>query len=332
MGGARLFVTAAAIGLWAAAAPARAEVGEVRLAYQYGFIYLPMEIAAHGGLVAARAKELGVAPLKVTTQRFSGTPAMNEALISGNSDMGALGLPGVLIAWEKTRQAFKALAAMPVTSFVLYTNKPEIKSLADFKEGDRIAQPAPNSVQGIFIRMGMEKLYGPGQYVRADKLLVGLPHPDAYAALLSGTEITGYFSVPPYQQMLKTDPRVHVVTTSKEILGGVEASGSAVLASQRFVDANPKLSRAVLLALDDANRMIRERPREAAEIYIKADNSKLTPEQVVEILTDGSHGWQSEPSGVLAVSQFMARTGMLQEAPKSWKDVFFPLIHDREGS
>ena len=331
-GKARLAAIAAAAAFVGAAAPAGAEVRELRLAYQYGFIYLPIEIAAHAGLVEARAKELGVSDLKVTTQRFSGTPAMNEALISGNVDMGALGLPGVLIAWEKTRHAFKALAAMPLTSFFLYTNKPEIKTLADFKEGDRIALPAPNSGQGIFLKMGFEKLYGEGQHVRADRLMVALPHPDAFAALTTGTQVTGYFSVPPYSQMLAKDSHVHLVTTAKEILGGFEASGSGVLVSQRFVDANPKVSLAVLRGIEDADKLIRERPSEAAKIFIEAENSKLAPDLVEEILTDGSHGWQVEPSGVVALGGFMAKIGMLQEAPKSWKDVFFPLIHDREGS
>jgi NitT/TauT family transport system substrate-binding protein len=312
--------------------PAAAEVAEIRLGSQYGFIYLPLEIAANAGLIAKRAKELGAGDVKATVQRFSGTPAMNEALISGNVDMGAIGLPGALIGWEKTKHTFKALCAMPLTSFTLYSNKPEIKSLADFKDDDRIALPAPNSGQGIFLRMGMEKMFGPGQYTRADKLMVGLPHPDAYAALISGKQITGHFAVPPYSQMEAKQPKLHVVTTSKEILGGFEASGSGVLVSQRFVDANPKLSRAVLLGIEDADRLIKERPREAAEIFIKAESSKLPVEDVVEILTDGSHGWQIEPSGVVALGSFMARTGMLEKAPASWKDVFFPFIHDRQGS
>jgi NitT/TauT family transport system substrate-binding protein len=324
-----LLVAAALVALTGSA---QAEVAELRLAYQYGFIYLPMEIAAHAGLIEKRAKELGVGELKVTTQRFSGTPAMNEALISGNVDMGALGLPGVLIGWEKTKHSFKALAAMPLTSFTLYTNKPEIKSLADFKEGDRIALPAPNSGQGIFLKMGFEKLFGEGQQARADKLMVALPHPDAIAALTTGTQVTGYFAVPPYSQMLAKDSRVHAVTTAKEILGGFEASGAGVLGSQRFVGANPKVSRAVLLGIEDANKVIRENPREAAETYIKAENSKLPVDLVVEILTDGSHGWQVEPSGVVALGSFMAKIGMLHEAPKTWQDVFFPLIHDRKGS
>jgi NitT/TauT family transport system substrate-binding protein len=38
------------------------------------------------------------------------------------------------------------------------------------------------------------------------------------------------------------------------------------------------------------------------------------------------------PSGVERYARFMARTGQLKNEPKSWQDVFFPFIHDRNGS
>jgi NitT/TauT family transport system substrate-binding protein len=31
-------------------------------------------------------------------------------------------------------------------------------------------------------------------------------------------------------------------------------------------------------------------------------------------------------------ASFMASVGSLKEAPKSWKDLFFPEIHDEKGS
>jgi NitT/TauT family transport system substrate-binding protein len=316
----------------AGAAPAWAEIGEVRIGFQFGFIYLPISVAANAGLVQARAKELGIPDLKVTTRIISGTPAINEALISGTIDLGALGLPGVLIGWDKTRGELKALAAMPPPAFVLYSNKPEIKSRAVFKADDRIALPAPVSGQGIFLRMGMEQVFGPGEYKRADTLMVSLPHPDAVAALTSGKVVSGYFASPPFSQMLAKNPAVHVVSTSKQILGGTEVSGAGLVASQRFIDANPNVARAVLLGIEDANRLIRERPREAAEIFIKTESSKMPIEDVVAILGDGSHVWQIEPQGIEKLAAFMAKTGMLKTAPASWKEVFFPLLHDRNGS
>ncbi len=316
------------------AAPARSETAEVRIGLQYGFIYLPIEIARSEGFIEKRAEELGVGKVKVTLRRFSGTPAMNEALLSNNVDFGALGLPGLLIVWEKTRGrlAVKGLAGMPLNAFFLYTNKPAIKSLADFTERDRIAVPAPNSGQGILLEMAAEKLFGPGQFTRVDKLMVSLPHPDATTALLAGGSIAGYFSVPPYSQILARDSRVHLVTTSKEIFGGFEASGAGLAGSQHFIDTNPLVSRAVLMGLDDAMRLWKDNPRRAAEIYLASEPAKLAIEDVVEILRDGSTSPQVAPQGVMALAAFMAKTGMLKTPPQSWKDVFFPLIHDRDGN
>ncbi len=316
------------------AASARSETAEVRIGLQYGFIYLPIEIARSEGFIEKRAEELGVGKVKVTLRRFSGTPAMNDALLSNNVDFGALGLPGLLIVWEKTRGrlAVKGLAGMPLNAFFLYTNKPAIKSLADFTEQDRIAVPAPNSGQGILLEMAAEKLFGPGQFTRADKLMVSLPHPDATTALLAGGTIAGYFSVPPYSQILARDSRVHLVTTSKEIFGGFEASGAGLAGSQQFIDTNPLVSRAVLMGLDDAMRLWKENPRRAAEIYLASEPAKLAIEDVVEILRDGSTIPQVAPQGVMALAAFMTKTGMLKTPPRSWKEVFFPLVHDRDGN
>jgi NitT/TauT family transport system substrate-binding protein len=315
-------------------ASARAETDRVRIGLQYGFIYLPIEIARSEGFIEKRAQELGAGKVTVALQRFSGTPAMNDALLSGNIDFGALGLPGLLIVWEKTRGrlGIKGLAGMPLNAFFLYTNKQAIKSLADFTEQDRIAVPAPNSGQGIMLEMAAEKLFGPGQYARADRMMISLPHPDATSALLAGGTIVGYFSVPPYSQILARDSRVHLVTTSKEILGGFEASGAGLGGSERFVDANPRVSRAVLMGIDDAMLLWKGNPRRAAEIYLAAEPAKLSVDDVVAILRDGSTVPQTAPQGVMALAGFMARTGMLKTPPQSWKDVFFPLIHDRDGN
>ena len=86
-----------------AAAPARAEVNEVHIGIQYGLIYLPVVVADAQGFFAIEAKKAGLPDLKVTVQRFSGSPAITDAVLSGNIDVGAFGTPGLLIAWEKTK-------------------------------------------------------------------------------------------------------------------------------------------------------------------------------------------------------------------------------------
>src|SRR5580700_10877129 len=242
-----------------AAAPARAEVNEVRIGIQYGLIYLPVVVADAQGFFAIEAKKAGLPDLKVTVQRFSGSPAITDAVLSGNIDVGAFGTPGLLIAWEKTKghQKVAGLAALGANSFVLMTNKPDIKTVADFGDNDQIAVPATTSPQAIVMRMAAEKAFG--DYRRLDKLLVSMPHPDATAALLSGRVISGYVATAPFIAMLKRSDKVHVVTTSKEILGE-EMTGVALGAGKKFIDANPTVARVVIAAVEDGMAFLARDP------------------------------------------------------------------------
>ena len=158
-----------------AATPARAEVNEVHIGIQYGLIYLPVVVADAQGFFAIEAKKAGLPDLKVTVQRFSGSPAITDAVLSGNIDVGAFGTPGLLIAWEKTKghQNVAGLAALGANSFVLMTNKPQIKTIADFGDTDQIAVPATTSPQAVVMRMAAEQTFG--DYRRLDKLLVTMP-------------------------------------------------------------------------------------------------------------------------------------------------------------
>jgi NitT/TauT family transport system substrate-binding protein len=328
----RFAVAAFALAI-AAAAPARAEVSEIRLGLQYGLIYLPIVIAAEEKLIEKRAKELGLPGLNATLQRFSGSTAMNDAVLSGNVELGAYGTGGLLIAWDKTRGRLnvRGLAALAKSAYVVVTNKPEVKTLKDFEESDRIALPANNSPQAILLKMASEQLYGAGQYNHFDKMMSGLPHPDAVAALLSGSgTVQGYVSTAPFQQQLLKDPRIHAVTTSRDILGQ-EATGASLGGLQKFADANPKVSRAVFLAIDDAIRFIHEQTPRAAEIYITSEKSTLKKEDVQTYLLDKTTDFDVAPHGTKKFADFMVKIGMISKAPTDWKEVYLPFVHERQG-
>ena len=251
--------------------------------------------------------------------------------LSGNVDVGAFGSPGLLIAWEKTKghQDVAGLAALGANAFMLETNKPQIKSLADFGDKDQIAVPATTSPQAVVMRMAAEKTFG--DYRRLDNLLVSMPHPDATAALLSGQIIAGYVATAPFTAILKRSDKVHVVTTSKDILGE-EMTGVALGAGKKFVDANPTVARVVIAATEDGMKFIAKDPAAAADIYLKSEASKTSKDDVVALLTDGSIVFSVAPTGLMKLASFMAKTGELKAAPSSWQDVFFPLLGARNGS
>jgi NitT/TauT family transport system substrate-binding protein len=314
-----------------AAAPVRAEVNEVRIGIQFGLIYLPVMVAEAQGYFAAEAKKAGLSDLKVTVERFSGSPAITDAVLSGNVDVGAFGTPGLLIAWQKTKGHLDVagLAALGANAFVLETNKPQIKTLKDFGDNDQIAVPATTSPQAVVMRMAAEKAFG--DYRAIDKLLVSMPHPDATAALLSGRVISGYVATAPFIAVLKRSDKIHVVTTSKEILGE-EMTGVALGAPKKFVADNPKVAKAVIAAIEDAMAFMGREPEKAADIYLKAEASKTPKEDVVGMITDGSIIFSVAPAGLMKLATFMAKTGEIKAAPQSWEEVFFPLLGARKGS
>ena len=83
----REFACVLAAGAVLAAGPARAEVNEVRIGVQFGLIYLPVAVADAQGFFAEEAKKAGLPELKVSVQRFSGSPAITDAVLSGNIDV-----------------------------------------------------------------------------------------------------------------------------------------------------------------------------------------------------------------------------------------------------
>jgi len=305
-------------------APAAAEVTKMRIGLQYGLTYLPIVVGQSAGLFDKNAKALGLSGLDVELTRFSGSTAMNEALLSKSVEAGTLGTAGALIAWDKTRgqQQIKTIGSLSSIVYVLFTNRQNIKSFKDFTPDDKIAVPAFNSPQAILLRAVAAK---EGDASRADKLMASLPHPDASAAIMSGKAIGGYFATPPFTQMVQKSPNVHIVMKSSDISDGQKLTGATLTAQQSFVDANPKVAQALLRGLQDADKLIKDNPKQAAEIYLKSEKVQMTVEDVQKILTDGTISYSTEPEGIELFAKFMIDQGMLRKAPASWKDVFFSI-------
>src|SRR5580698_6057350 len=96
-----LLLGAALLGATSLPRGARAEKSEIAVAIQYGIGYLPVMIVDRLGLFAKQSAQRGM-PATMVLQRLSGATAINDALISRSIDIGAYGIPGMLIAHEKT--------------------------------------------------------------------------------------------------------------------------------------------------------------------------------------------------------------------------------------
>ncbi|KZD07413.1 ABC transporter substrate-binding protein [Oceanibaculum pacificum] len=315
------------------AAPSHAE-GTIRIVEQFGISYLPFHVIRDQDLLKKHGAAQGI-EIKTEWQRVSGGAAANDALLSGSVDIVSAGVGPLLTIWDRTkgRADVKGIAAGIAAPFYLVSNNPKVKTLADFTEADKIALPSVTvSVQARTLQIAAAKAFGKDKFDALDKLTVSLPHPDATQALLSGSgTITGYFSSAPFQYQVLKDPKIHKVLDSYEVLGG-PATSVTIYTTAKYREENPKTYKAFLAALDEASRWIHANHDAAADTYIRVTGSKLDKALILSIVSDPQISFDPTPLRTEIYADFLHEIGAIKNKASSWKDYFFPDIHDRTGS
>ena len=327
----RRLLLAAAL-LLAGLRPAPAET--VRIARQFGISYLPLILMQDAGLLEQEGRARGL-DLQVEWLTFTGGPPINDGLISGNIDIANGGVTTMLTLWGRTRGNLKvrALASLGNMPIWLNTSNPAVKTVADFTEHDRIALPAVKvSIQAVTLQMAALQAFGAGQAGRLDPLTVSMGHPDGEATLLAGgTEITAHFTSAPYMYEELQSPRIHRVLDSYGVLGGPH-SFNLTWATGRYHDAHPAIIAAYLAALERAMATIRNRPEEAAAVWVRAERSRLTAAAAAEMVRRPENEWTTTPRRVMDFMAFMHANGTLAAQADTWRDLFFPEAHGLDGS
>src|SRR5436305_6258874 len=319
----RLFVSALAllfVGL-----PARADVSEIKIGKQYGLPYIQFAIMEDKGLIEKHAKLQGLGDIKVDWATLGGPAAINDGIISGAIDVGAVGLPNLITMWEKTRTNVKvrAIAGLNVMPLILVTRDPKIKTLKDYGEKDRIAVPSVKiSMQAILLEMAAAKEFGDANYEKLDPLTVSMGHPDAFAALNSGGgEVASHFSSAPFQNRQLKMPGYHQVISSYDIIG--PHSVSCISMTTNFHDGNAKMVAALLGAMKEATAWIKSDKKAAAEAYLRVIKDKLPVDELDAILNDPSMVITIVPQGADKISEFLAKVGRIKAKPEKWQDYYF---------
>ncbi len=315
--------------------PAGAEVSELKVARQYGISYLPMMLMEDQKLIEKAAAAAGVPGLQVTWAQFAGGNVMNDALLSNSLDFAAGGVGPFVTLWAKTRGNYNVKAAAALNSMPLYLNSsdPDVKTIKDFTDKDKIALPAVKvSIQAVTLQMAAEQAFGPGQQNKLDRLTVSMSHPDAQIALLSGSsEVNAHFTSPPFQFNELKKPGIHRVLSSFDVLGG-PATFNVVWTSGKFHDENPKVYAAFVAALDQAEAMVNNDHRMAAETYLRMTKDKSSVDDIVKMLEDPTMVFTTTPNNTMKYVDFMYKIGSIRVKPDSWKDMFFPNAQSLPGS
>jgi ABC-type nitrate/sulfonate/bicarbonate transport system substrate-binding protein len=308
---------------------------EIRLAEQFSMGYLQFNVMKRDKLIEKYATQRGLKDFKVSWQRFNGPVAMNEALLSGSTDIVSGGVPGLITLWDKTQGTsfeVKGICALSSQPFLLNTANPDIKSIKDFSERDRIAVPSIKvSVQAVLLQMAAAEAFGEANYGKLDPLTVSMSPPDATIALLSGAGgVSSVFSVPPFQFQQLEKPNIHTVLTSFDVMG--PHTFTVAWTSARFRKDNPELYGAFVDAVKEATGIITADPKGAAQSWINDSGSKLPLEMVTRVVTGPGVEWTMTPAATMKFAKFMRKVGTTKHEPASWKDLFFPEIGSLNGS
>ena len=307
--------------------------GEIRIAEQFGIVYLLLNVVRDQQLIEKHGKEEGI-DIKVDWTQLSGGAAINDALLSGSIDIAGAGVGPLLTIWDRShgRQNIKAVASLGNFPYYLVSNNPQVKTIADITDKDRIAVPAVGvSVQSRFLQYAAAKQWGDKDFNRLDKYTLALPHPDATAALIAGgTELSGHFSNPPFQDQALKNPNVHVVLDSYDLLG--PNSPTVLFATEKFRNDNPKTYKAFTEALAEAAEFAQNDKGAAADTYIRVTKANIDRAELLKIIDNPQYEFTVTPKNTYPLAEFMYRIGAIKNKPESWKDYFFQDAKPLQGS
>jgi NitT/TauT family transport system substrate-binding protein len=216
----------------------------------------------------------------------------------------------------------------------LNTTRASLRKLEDLTDADKIAMTAIKvSIPAIVMQMYAAEKYGLAEATRFDNHTVSMTHPDGVIALLGGSgAISAHFTSPPFHQRERKNPRVHTVMTSDDVMKG-STTFTMLSTTTAFHDKNPQAVAAVLAALEEANQMIRDEKKAAANLMLTSTTeSGFSEQELLEVIDDPAVKFTTTPENVMKYAEFMHSTGTLKTRPSSWRDLFFEEIHGVPGN
>jgi NitT/TauT family transport system substrate-binding protein len=308
---------------------------QVKFAQQRGLLYLPVDEMVSGGVLQQEATKLGLGKVDATATTLSGPGPVVDAILSGAADYGTVALPSLLNLWEKTHgtaNEVKAVGTVSNGAMTLYTINPNIKSIADFTEKDRIAVPTVRiSFNSMMLQMAAEKLWNDPH--RLDHLTVGLGHPDAVTALSAGYDkatITAHIAVQPFTARGLKLPGAHVITDSREVFGG-PLTQITLIATKQTKEKNPTLFKAVANALNESIKVANADKKAAAVLWKNAQKASDNLDELVALLDDPGFEFTTQPHRIAFFAAFLNRIGTMKTKLGDWKELFWETAHNQPG-
>ena len=275
----------------------------IGIAEQYGIAYAPLNIMKEKGIL-----EKKLPGVTISWQQFGGPTAIRESMMNGEVDFGFMGIAPVLIGIDNGME-WKYATGISSNQVAVVTRSPDIKSLADFTEQDRIAILSPGCTQHVLLCMLADQQLG--DPMALDSQLVSMSHPDALQALLSDTEITAHVATPPYIQQ-EVEAGMSVMATGEEIMGMPFTFISGV-AMTDFYEEHRDWYDAFIEALDESIDYINDNMEECVQIL--APVYGISEEALMEQMTYNGTIYSNRLEGIPQLSAAMEKMGLTKGNP-----------------
>lgn len=289
---------------------------KITIAYQYGLGYAPAVV-----MKEKKYLEDKLPGVEVEWKVMNSGATINEGVAAGEIDVAMMGVAPFVIGWDKGIP-YKVYSAMSCQPMGLMCNDPEIRSLKDFTEEDKIAVVSYGSIQHIILCMGAEQELGDMHAL--DNRMITMAHPEGYMALLTQKEVKAHFATMPYYSMELEEGMHEVMSTDEAFMKG--STLLIGLASNDFAENYPDMYQALVDATNEARGFIENNQEETAEILAAAEG--IEAEQMLTYLQTEGVSYPENTKGILALANFMEKSGFTSKVPAGIEDfVFDNLVH-----
>jgi NitT/TauT family transport system substrate-binding protein len=306
----------------------RAEVTEINIGYQYGIGYTPFHVMERQGLVEKYAKAAGIS-LKATYRNLGTPGVVRDAMLAGDVQYGAVGVPTLIILADKSDLDFKAVGN--IVSLPMNFNVNTSVVGADFcNMKGKIALPTvKSSVQAVTLQIAAKQKCHDSY--KLDPNTVSMTHPDGMAALLNN-QVDAHLTAPPFNdlEVKMGNGRIKTLFDSYSVLGG-PTSFILLVGSQKFANQNPKAHLVLVKAFEEAIAWTAKNKQQAAELYVSEEKSKDTVADVFSQMSDPKMIFDTTPNRIGVYAQFMKEIGTVKHN-MSWKDLSMSNLTGRKGS
>ncbi|CAN5805025.1 ABC transporter substrate-binding protein [soil metagenome] len=279
--------------------------GKMVIAIQPGLGYAPLITINEKGWL-----EKDLPNMDISFQQLSSGSAIRDGMISGDIQVGAGGIGPLLIGWDRGVD-WKVLSPMLDAELWLNVDNEKFQSLEDFEPGaDKIAMPAPDSIQSVILRKGAQEQLGDARAL--DTSIVSLAHPDGLQQLLSG-QIQGHLTSPPFE-FQEVDEGARTILRSYDVFG--QHTFNSVWVRQSYYEENQEAMQVLYDNLERAIELINDNPGEVAQILSEASDGANSPEEYEGWLTKDVVNYTNEPQGFVNYAEFIKEIEMIEGVPE----------------